>query len=182
MRSLTTSVAAALCWAAMAGPAGAQSAYEINRLNQAIQVCNSPAGAAMPECAKLRGQFGGAPAVPAGGAAAGLAGLLGQALGARGAAPPPPSPDTAALQRSIASCVQDAAGDHDAIQACLAMASRPATAAPFALGIPARPVPAAHGDTATSIHRAGQSYQACAAASPNDWRSCLPLLNGGAPR
>lgn len=182
MRSLTTSVAAALCWAAVAGPAGAQSAHEINRLNQAIQVCNSPAGAAMPECAKLRSQYGVAPAGPAGGAAGGLAGLLGQALGARGAAPPPPAPDTSALQRSIAACVQDAAGDHATIQACLAMASRPPAATPLAPIVPARPVPTAHGDTATSIHRAGQSYQACAAANPNDWRSCLPLLNGGAPR
>ena len=40
-------------------PAGAQTANDVNRLNAAIQICNSPMGAGTPECAKLRGQLGG---------------------------------------------------------------------------------------------------------------------------
>jgi hypothetical protein len=38
-----------------AAPVAAQTAGDINRLNAAIQVCNSPMGAGMAECAKLRG-------------------------------------------------------------------------------------------------------------------------------
>ena len=38
-------------------PAAAQTAVDINRLNQAVQICNSPMGAGTPECARLRGQL-----------------------------------------------------------------------------------------------------------------------------
>lgn len=171
--------AAALTGVLSAGPAAAQSAYEINRLNQVIQVCNSPAGAAMPECAKLRGQLGMAPATPTGGAAMGLAGLLGQTLGAGPASAPPSSAtDTKALQQKIAACVRDAAGDGAAVQACLAGADQPSGRSPFAAGSPFAQRPAS-ADTATTIHRAGQDYHACVAADQANWRRCLPLLNGG---
>ena len=86
-------IAAAL---AVAAPAQAQSAYEINRLNQAVQVCNSPMGAGTAECAKLRGQLGGGGGLSGIGdgkaaAAAGLLDLLTAArpsAGRSSAAPP----------------------------------------------------------------------------------------------
>ncbi|WP_068877588.1 hypothetical protein [Phenylobacterium sp. CCH9-H3] len=90
-----------------AEPARAQTAYEINRLNQAVQICNSPMGAGLAECAQLRARLGmaGGGGAPGGGglglgggkaaAAAGIAGVLSLALGAGrsqpAAAPPPAS-------------------------------------------------------------------------------------------
>lgn len=183
-------------------PAASQTAAEINRLNQAVQICNSPMGAGMPECARLRGQLGiGVPStggVTGGGqgfgggkgaAAAGLLGALNSAMAARqapaAAAPtaPPANP------QAIAACVRDAAGDNARIQACLttAAAPRPPTlgAPPTgvpALGQPLLPTAQRNLDTATAIHQGGQNYHACVAARPNDWQSCLPLLNGGQAR
>ena len=52
--SLLGGSAAAFVLALVTG-ARAQTAGDINRLNAAIQICNSPAGATMAECAKLRG-------------------------------------------------------------------------------------------------------------------------------
>ena len=94
----------------------------------------------------------------------------------------------AANSQAIASCVRNAAGDAAMIQACLAAASAPRAptlAAPSgvpSLGQPLLPSAQRNYDTATAIHQGGQSYQACAAANPGNWRSCLPLLNGGQPR
>lgn len=179
MRSLIMSgvVVAAVCCAMSSR---AQSAYEINRLNRAIQVCNSPAGATIAECAKLRGQLGLAPASPATAGGSALGSLLGQAMSARRTPPATtPATNTAALQQNVAACVRDAAGDERAIQACLASASRSTPPTPPASASPFAPRPAA--DTATSIYGAGQSYQACVAADQANWRRCLPLLNGGQP-
>lgn len=184
--------AGALMMLGATGPATAQSAYDINRLNAAIQICNSPAGAGMAECAKLRSQLGGSRmgggGLGGGGTAGAVGGLLGALNAARATSAPiaRPQADTSAVQQGVAACVRNAAGDAAAIQACLATAaSGAATAAPTTprLGIGAYQAPASRapaGDTATAIHQAGQSYQACAAANPSNWRSCLPLLNGGA--
>lgn len=173
-------LAAAAALAAPATSAHAQTAGDLNRMNAALQICNSAVGAALAECARLRGQSGGAGL----GGAAGAVGILGSVLGAaRASAPAPAAPpvDSARIRDGVAGCVQRAAGDAAAVQACLAQASAPA-AAPFR-GLPHAPTlgRAPAGDTATAIHQAGQSYQACAAANPSNWRSCLPLLNG-APR
>lgn len=178
-RTLVGGVAAMLVLGAVAQ---AQTAGDINRLNAAIQICNSPTGAGMAECAKLRGQLGGGSA--GGGAAGAVGGLLGALSAARPtpAAPSQPQVNTAAVQHGVAACVKNAAGDNAAIQACLtSAAARPAApTARTGLGIGAYQAPAARAtDTATAIHQAGQSYQACAAANPSNWQSCLPLLNGG---
>ena len=179
----------------LATPAAAQTAGDINRLNQAVQICNSPMGAGMAECAKLRGQLGGGGGLNGGGgglglgggkgaAAVGILGALNSAMSARQtpvvAAPAAPS----ANSQAIASCVRNAGGDAAMIQACLAAASAPRapTLAAPALGQPFMPSAARGQDTASAIHRGGQSYQACAAANPSNWQSCLPLLNGGQPR
>lgn len=208
--------AAALIATAGAAPgARAQTAYDINRLNAAMQICNSPAGATMAECAQLRAKLGMAPqagvSLPGGGlsglaggskaaAAAGLLGVLGQARAS--AAPAPvaaPAVNPAAMQEAIRMCVQNAAGNSAAIQACLQIAGAarpagPAPAAPPRLGIAAfqagpglAAAPAGSSSlnggnvAAMATYQAGQSYQACAAANPSNWQSCLPLLNGGAP-
>jgi len=68
----------------------AQSAYQYNRAAQAIQICASAMGAAIPECGQLRGAVG-APAIsPAESAAAAnlLSGLTGGAVPAAPAAIP----------------------------------------------------------------------------------------------
>jgi hypothetical protein len=127
----------------LASPAPAQTAYDINRLNAAIQVCNSPMGAGQPECARLRAQ---APGV-GGGRAAGLMGMLGSVLTTAQAPSAPPAPaapavSPAAIQQAIAVCVQNANGAAAAIQACLSIAGgRPSPAAardPFAIPPPSQ--------------------------------------------
>lgn len=62
--------------ALVAAPAGAQAqtAAQINRANQALQICASPMGAAIPECAQLGGLMGGASAAGGANLAAGLLG------------------------------------------------------------------------------------------------------------
>lgn len=176
-----------------AAPARAQTAYDINRLNAAIQVCNSGLGAT-PECAKLRGQLGGGGAIGGGAgfgglgggkaaAAAGIFGLLNQARAQ--AAPPPvqaPAANPAAIQQAIATCVQNAGGNAAAIQACLRIADAAKTPTGPATFAPAQPMMASARppqDPAMATYGAGQSYQACVAADQANWRRCLPLLNGG---
>lgn len=171
-------------------PATAQTAYDINRLNAAIQVCNSGLGAT-PECARLRGQLGGA------GGGAGLGGLGGgKAAAAAGifnllsqaraqAAPPPaqvPAANPGAIQQAIATCVQNAGGNNAAIQACLQIATAAKAPIGQATFAPAQPMAASAQpprDPAMATYGAGQSYQACVAADQANWRRCLPLLNGG---
>jgi len=132
--AIRVALSAAAMAAAAPAPLQAQTAYDINRLNAAIQVCNSGLGST-PECAKLRGQLG-AGGVPGGGglgglgggkaaAAAGILGLLSQAQARTQAAPPPaaaPAVSPAAIQQAIATCVQNARGDSATIQACLRIA------------------------------------------------------------
>lgn len=87
--------------------AQAQTAAQYNRAAQAIQLCASPAGALVPECAQLRGGLVAAPAPGAAnvlpgllsgggsGKAAAAAGLLGMATQALAAQRPPTSPQPA---------------------------------------------------------------------------------------
>jgi len=119
----------------LAPPAWAQTAYDVNRLNQAVQICNSPMGAGMAECAQLRAKLGGGgggvPGVGGlggfgGGKAAGIAGLLGAAMTAarsQQAVAPQPAANPGAVQQAVATCVQNAGGNNAAIQACLQIAS-----------------------------------------------------------
>lgn len=199
MKTILIAVAALGWLLAVASSAGAQTAADVNRLNAAVQMCSSPAAAAIPECGQLRARLGmGAPQVApgiglpgagfGGGKAQMAAGLLGSLMNAsQSRAAPQMAPaqlSTAAVQQNVAACVQRAAGDNGAIQACLSGATAPnpvAMAAPTGGGIPmlGQYGAAPAGDTATAIHQAGQSYQACAAANPTNWKSCLPLLNGG---
>lgn len=188
----------------LAAAAHAQTAADYNRASQAIQICASPMGATLPECAKLKGglglggggaQTGSAGLGGLGGARAGAAtGLLSAVMGAanRGAAPAtatPRGPDPQALQNAIALCVRNAGGNASAIQACLAIAdTRPAslTAGPPLGGTPSAyaPQPGYGQNAALGIHAAGQSYQACVAARPNDWQACVQSsdLTGQPPR
>ena len=173
-----------------ATPAAAQSAADDNRANQALQICASPMGASIPECGKVRSQFGVGAPVGGGSSAAGIAGILGSAMGAaqRPAAAPSMAPaaggvNPAAVQQAIAICVRNAAGDPAVIQKCLAIAS----AAPAATPRPAyAPTPGQvvtpslmAGDTAArATHQAGVGYQACV-ASGVDWQTCVRRMNGG---
>jgi hypothetical protein len=216
MRLTLLGGASALIGLALATGAQAQTAGDINRLNAAMQICNSPAGATMAECAQLRAKMGmsAGPSIslPGGGlgglaggnkaaAAAGLLGVLTQSRPqAVTVAPASPAVNAAAVQEAIKTCVQNAGGNATAIQACLQIATgaRPA-AAPASrpsLGIGAYqaqsqaaalppgtlPTVANSHAAAMATYQAGQSYQACAAANPTNWQSCLPLLNGGQPR
>lgn len=202
-RTLMTTGLAGVALLAFAGSAQAQTAYQLNRANQALQICSSPMGPSIPECAQLRGQLGvsATPAAPGLGAlgsgkAAGIAGLLGSALSAsRNTAPAPmptPAANSAMIQQAVATCVRNAAGNEAMVQGCLAIASRssppqparalaptssfaaPGLAAPYATG-------PSHNASAMATLRAGQTYQACVAANPNNWQGCLKAMNGGPP-
>ena len=193
---------AALTISVLAGSAQAQTAEQYNRASQAIQICSSAQGAFIPECAKLRGQFGGASVgAPSGlglgglggGKAGAAAGILGAVMGATNRAPPPASPAYAppaispqVLQEAIATCVRTAAGNAAAIQGCLAIASR-GSAAPMAppAYVPPSPSTANNGQAAgMAIYTAGQDYRSCVAANPNNWQACVQSsgLTGQSPR
>lgn len=118
---------------AMGAPAmaKAQTAYQYNRAAQALQICASPAGAMVPECAQLRGAVGGSPTPSAAsglggllgggggkaGAAAGLLGLAAQAVAAsRAPAAPTPAPGTNDYYTASAMATQNVA---QAYQACV---------------------------------------------------------------
>lgn len=128
--ALSTAVLAFLAGTPTSSPA--QTAADINRLNAAIQICNSGLGAT-PECARLRGQLGGG-RIPGGGvpagvgggkaaAAAGIFSLLSQAQAQAAPAPAATSAvNPAAIQQAITTCVQNARGNETAIQACLRIA------------------------------------------------------------
>ena len=123
-------LAAVLVVAAL--PAAAQTAVDVNRLNAAIQICNSPMGAGTPECARLRGQLGGGYGRGTAGKAAGMAGLLGGVMGGARAAPAPAAPASVGidLNKAITACVARAAGDQVQIQRCLAIANGGAAITP----------------------------------------------------
>ena len=148
--SITATGLYALALLLSAPSAHAQSAEQYNRASQAIQLCSSPQGALIPECAKLRGAYG-APTLGGGGGggglgalsglgslggfkgmgsagkAAGIANLLGSAMSqARSAAPAQaaaPAANTSMIQQAITDCVRNAAGNNAMIQGCLAIAT-----------------------------------------------------------
>jgi len=200
-------ILAALAATAVAGagiqPAQAQTAADINRLNAAIQICNSPMGAGTPECAQLRAKMGGGGGLGGGGlgglggggglgglgggkaaAAAGILGLLNQARSQASAQAAPAAPmgaNPAAVQQAIATCVQNAGGNNAAIQACLQIATAAPPQQPAYGGPALLPTAQRAQDSAMATYAGAQSYQACAAANPTNWQQCLPLMNGGAP-
>ncbi len=161
-------------------PARAQTAADVNRLNAAIQICNSPMGQGMPECAKLKGQLGASvPGVGGllgqgggGGKLGGVAALLGSAIGAAGqgrAAAAASGPDAnAQIQQAIATCMQSANGNQTAIQACLAIAQT---------GAPAYGSPAPAASNLSAADRAQGAYRACLAVNPNNIAGCTSLLS-----
>ena len=143
--SLTATGLYAVLLLLSAPSAHAQSAEQYNRASQAIQLCSSPQGALIPECAKLRGAYG-APTLGGGGSglgalgglggfkgmgsagkAAGIANLLGSVMSqARSAAPAQAAPAagaTSMMQQAITDCVRNAAGNSAMIQGCLAIAT-----------------------------------------------------------
>jgi len=186
IRNRAALAAAVAVLALPAAPAQGQTAYDVNRLNQAVQICNSPMGAGTPECAQLRAKMGGG-GVPGigglggfggGGKAAGIAGLLGAAMTAarsQQAAAPPPTANPGAVQQAIAACVQNAGGNNAAIQACLQIASTPPAAAYRSQQM--LPSDRRAQDGAMATYAAGQSYQACVAANPGNWQACLQTMN-----
>ena len=173
-------------------PTRAQTAYDVNRLNQAVQICNSPMGAGMAECAQLRARLGGGGGGVHGmgglggaGKAAGIASLLGSAMNAARSQQTPAAPpvgNPGAIQQAIAVCVRNSAGNNAAIQACLQIATAGQSAAPpYGGGQRAQ-------DSAMATYAVGQTYQACVAANPGAWQTCLQttsnntqagLLNAG---
>ena len=121
-------LAAVLVFAAL--PAAAQTAVDVNRLNAAIQICNSPMGAGTPECARLRGQLGGGYGGGTAAKAAGMASLLGGVMGGANPVPTPAPSVGIDLNKAITACVARAAGDEVQIQRCLAIANGGAPARP----------------------------------------------------
>ena len=119
--AIRATILAAALLALPAAVGQAQTANDVNRLNAAIQICNSPMGAGAPECAKLRGQLGGGGGVPGGGTTSAIAGLLGGAMAPK-AAPAPAQSVGIDLNKAITTCVARAAGDQVQIQRCLAIA------------------------------------------------------------
>lgn len=145
----------------------AQSAADINRLNQAMAVCASPAGALLTECQQLKGvaALGGIPGV--------------QGVAGAGASSPQA---TAAAQQVYAACVRAAGLNQAALAQCNANLNR-------AMGLPqpqAGPYTQydRNTNTAMNIHAGGQRYQQCVAAlmaqggQPGGINPCTPLLNG----
>ena len=140
--SLTSAGLYAVLLLLSAPSAHAQSAEQYNRASQAIQLCSSPQGALIPECAKLRGAYG-APTLGGGGSglgglggfkgmgsagkAAGIANLLGSVMSqARSVGPVQAAPAagaTSMMQQAITDCVRNAAGNSAMIQGCLAIAT-----------------------------------------------------------
>lgn len=197
--ALVAAVASALALSGL--PAQAQTADQYNRASQAIQMCSSGMGAMIPECAKLRGGLGmsvvspqqaqsalGSLGLGGGGGLGGFGGNKAQAavgiLGALGAmrqqaaAAAPAANNAGAIQQAIAMCVQNAQGNNTAIQACLNIANAGPPAAPvFAQGQQMLPSAQRSQDSAMATYAAGQTYQACVAANPGNWQSCLQTMN-----
>ena len=195
---------------AAAGAAFGQTAAQINQLNNAMQICNSPMGAGIAECASLRaklnqgglGAIAGSAAPGLGGltgaGAGGFAGLIGQALGGGGGG----AAGVAGMLGQAFSAAGAAAGAAPAaapmgnmqqvVAACVQNAGGNiqmiqacgalAGAAPMAPSATAGllPTDARAHDAATATYGAAQAYHACVAANPAGWQSCVPLMSGGA--
>lgn len=153
-RTLLGAGALTFAASAMPGVVQAQTAADINRASAAMQICASPMGAGVPECAQLKQQLGvgsggganaGASAAGAllnglanrGGGGGGLAGILGAVAGQAAQAAAPAGP---------------AAGGGDY-----------------------------YNQAAGATYNAAAGYQACVAANPTNWQSCMAQMNGGAP-
>lgn len=197
--ALSTSALGALILMASAGGGHAQTAADYNRAAAAMQLCASPAGAAIPQCAQLKQQLGagaGAGASQAagvagalnalanarGGGAGGLAGVLsGLANSAASAntANVNSNSSAAAAQAAYAACVQKAGLNTGAIQACSSIV---ANWSGGATGVAAG---AGSGDyyvqSANATHAAAANYQACVAANPANWQACLAPMTGAGP-
>jgi len=136
---------------ALAAPVAAQAQYLDPRAAQAIALCNSPAGAAIADCAKLRAMTGGAvPGVAVNPANANaVAGLLG------------------ALTSNVAGNPAAAAGIAGALLGAAQNAQAPLAEA-YGGG--------QHNDAAQATYAAGRAYQACVAANPNNWQMCVQQM------
>lgn len=142
-----------------AAPAQAQTAADINRLNQAMQICNSPLGASVPECAQLRGQLG---------VGAGLGALLGG--GQQQQQQPFGNPaNAAAAQQAYVACVQRAGVNQQMLTACNLALQTQMGAGNFAQ------------QGANATVDAAAAYRACVARNPAAWQSCMAAFGSGAP-
>lgn len=154
----TVAGAGALSFAmGMASGASAQTAQQYNQAAAAIQLCSSPAAASIPQCAQLKQQLGlggGANAQANANAGAAAAGALLNGLANRGGG----GGGLAGLLGAVAGQAAQAAA-------------------------PAAP-PVGSGDyynqAAGATYNAAAGYQACVAANPTNWQSCLAQMNGGA--
>lgn len=146
----------------LAAPAQAQTADQYNRASQALQICGSATGAMIPECAQLRGRMGMSVVAPQDAAAA-----LGS-MGLRGGSPISGFGNLGGGGKAagIASLLGQAISAARSQQQAAAAAS------------PAMPPSAARSqDAAMATYAAGQSYQTCVAANPNNWQACVQTMN-----
>lgn len=133
-RAMLTMAAIAASAILGAPPAQAQTAADINRLNQAMQICNSPLGAGVPECAQLRGQLGGL-----GGAGALAGALAGQQRQQQQQQQQQPynQLNAGAAQQAYVACVQRSGGNQMVVNACsLALQAQMAAGAGGYAGVP----------------------------------------------
>ena len=136
--------------------AQAQTAADLQRLNQAMAICNSPIGALSTECQQLRG----------------VAGIPGVAQGGGGMG-------AAAAQQMYAACVMRAGVSQSALAACNASLNN-------AMGLPQPVAGRfnqydAQTNTAMNIAANAQAYRQCIAGlggTAGGINPCTPLLNG----
>lgn len=140
--------------------ARAQTAADLQRLNQAMAICSSPIGALATECQQLRGMTG--------------MGLVpGVATGIN------PGMGTAAMQQAYAACVMRAGVNQSLLAACNASLNT-------AMGLPqpmAGRVTQYDTQTNTAMNIAGNAaaYRQCIAGlggAAGGINPCTPLLNG----
>lgn len=156
--ALALGVSAALA-TATPDRAQAQTAADVQRLNQAMALCNSPIGALSADCARLRGMTGG------------LGGFAGVGQGA--------GVNAAAAQQAYAGCITRAGVNQAAIAACNASLN-------YTLGLP-QPVAGrvtqydAQTNSAMNIAGNAAAYRQCIAGlggMAGGINPCTPLLNG----
>ena len=156
-RTLAGAGALTLAMAAIPGAVQAQTANDYNRAAAAMQLCASPAGASIPQCAQLNQQLG----VAAGGNAGANASAGAAAAGA--------------LLNGLANRGGGGGGLAGLLGAVAGQAAQAAAPAAPAVG---------SGDyynqAAGATYNAAAGYQACVAANPTNWQSCLAQMQGGA--
>jgi hypothetical protein len=154
-RTLAGAGALTFAVGAMPGAVQAQTAADYNRAAAAMQLCASPMGAGIAECAQLKNQLGaGAAAGANAGAGAAAAGALLNGLANRGGGG------------------GGLAGILGAVAGQAAQAAAPAA--------PAVGSGDYYNQAAGATYNAAAGYQACVAANPTNWQSCLAQMNGGA--